>query len=150
MGLRGNYSAAFYFHYVGRIFIDNLYLLDDRLGMLIDDLGGIGPRDALLAISFEPYALEAVKATQHGAAAGAAVVAITDTAVSPIAEIAREVLLVPTGSTSFYQSLIPTISILESLLCCLAAKGGEENPRARAGRIRSAGAVWRVLAGSPR
>jgi hypothetical protein len=34
--------------------------------------------------------------------------------------------VVPTSSTSFYNSLIPTIAILEALICYLAARGGSK------------------------
>jgi DNA-binding MurR/RpiR family transcriptional regulator len=126
LGLRANYSAAFYFDYVLRTFTSNTVLLEDRLGMMIDELGRIGSRDVLLAISYEPYAIEAVKAVEYSVAAGARVIAFTDNAVSPITPGAEHVFVVPTGSTSFYNSLIPTIAILEALICYLAARGGSK------------------------
>lgn len=125
LGLRSNYSAAFYFHYVLRTFASNVILLEDRLGMMIDELGEIGPKDVLLVISYEPYARNAVKAVEYAAAAGARIVALTDSAVSPVAGRARHLFIVPTASTSFYQSMIPTIALLEGFVCFLAAKGGQ-------------------------
>ena len=83
LGLRSNYCLSFYLHYVLRTFMSNLVLLEGRMGMLIDELGDIGPRDALIAVSYEPYALEAVKAVEHAAISGAAVIAMTDTTLSP-------------------------------------------------------------------
>jgi DNA-binding MurR/RpiR family transcriptional regulator len=126
LGLRSNYSAAFYFHYVLCTFAGNVVLLEDRLDMLIDELGAIGPKDVLVVISYEPYALNAVKAVRYAADAGARVVALTDSAVSPVAGPASHLFIVPTASTSFYQSMIPTIALLEALICFLAAKGGQK------------------------
>jgi DNA-binding MurR/RpiR family transcriptional regulator len=124
LGLRSNYSAAFYFHYVLRAFRDNAILLEDRMGMLIDELGGIGGDDALVAISYEPYAIEAAKAVEYAAAAGCTVIALTDTPFSPIARPAKHTLLLPTRTTSYYQSLIPTIAILEALVSLLIVRTG--------------------------
>jgi DNA-binding MurR/RpiR family transcriptional regulator len=124
LGLRSNYSAAFYFHYVLRAFRDDAVLLEDRMGMLIDELGGIAPRDALVAISYEPYAAEAAKAVEYAAGCGAAVLALTDTPYSPIARVARHALLVPTASTSYYQSMIPTLAVLELVVSALLVKAG--------------------------
>ncbi|MBX6366744.1 MAG: MurR/RpiR family transcriptional regulator [Rhodospirillales bacterium] len=126
LGMRSNYSPAFYFHYVMRTFTTNVFLLEDRLGMLIDELGEIGAKDVLLVISYEPYALNAVKAVDYARDAGACIVALTDSTVSPVAARANHLFVVPTTSTSFYQSMIPTIALLESFVCYLAAKGGQK------------------------
>jgi len=125
LGLRANYAAAFYFAYVLKTFAGNTILLEDRMSMLIDELGDIGPRDVLLAMSGEPYATDAVRAVEYAAAAGATVVSITDTALSPIARTARHVFVVPTTGPSFYQSLVPKLALLECLVCFLVARGGQ-------------------------
>ncbi len=124
LGLRCNYSLSFYLYYLLRTFMANVFLLEDRMGMLIDELGEIGAKDALLAFSYEPYAVDAVKAVQHAAERGAAVIALTDNTLSPIALNAARVFVLPTAGTSFYQSLVPTMSLLESLVCYLVARGG--------------------------
>ncbi|MBV8652528.1 MAG: MurR/RpiR family transcriptional regulator, partial [Alphaproteobacteria bacterium] len=124
LGLRSNYCLSFYLHYVLRTFMSNLVLLEGRLGMLIDELGDIGAKDALVVVSYEPYALDAVKAVEHAATTGASVIAITDTTLSPVARFATRLLILPTASTSYYQSLVPTMALLEGLLGYLVARGG--------------------------
>src|SRR5262249_55796656 len=116
----------FYFHYVLRTFASNVILLEDRLGMMIDDIGDIGAGDLLLAVSYEPYARDTVRAVDYAAEAGATVIALTDGAVSPIARHANHVFAVPTAGPSFYQSLIPTIALLEGLISYLATRGGQK------------------------
>jgi DNA-binding MurR/RpiR family transcriptional regulator len=124
LGLRSNYCLAFYLHYVLHTFMSNVVLLEGRMGMLIDELGDIGPKDALVAISYEPYAIDAVKAVQHAAKSGASVIAMTDNTPSPIARHAGTILVLPTAGTSFYQSLVPTMALLEGLVCYLVARAG--------------------------
>ena len=61
---------------------------------LIDNLGGLGPeqvagivaKDALIVVSFAPYAPLSVQAAEAARRAGAAVVAITDSPLSPVAQ----------------------------------------------------------------
>ncbi len=125
LGLRSNYAAAFYFAYVLKTFARNTILLEDRMSMLIDELGDIGSRDVLLAMSGEPYATDAVRAVDYAAAAGATVISITDSSVSPIARNAQHVFVVPTTGPSFYQSLVPKMALLECLVCLLVARGGQ-------------------------
>ena len=124
LGLRSNYAVAFYFHYVLRTFLSNVVLLEDRMDMLIDELGEIGRRDALLVLSGEPYALSAVKAVEHAVKAGAAVIALTDSPVSPVARGAKHVFVLPSTTTSFYQSLVSRMALIEAFVAYLFAKGG--------------------------
>lgn len=146
LGLRSNYSAAFYFHYVLRTFATNVVLLEGRMGMMIDELGELGPKDALLVISYDPYAIDAVRAVEHAISVGAAVIAITDGMLSPVARGAAHVFVVPTSSTSFYQSLVPTMALLEGLICFLVARKGRpvvERVKAEFERRERYGVYWR-------
>ena len=146
LGLRANYGLTFYLHYVLRTFMSNMVLLEGRMGMLIDEIGDIGPKDALLAVSYEPYALDAVKAVEHAAKRGAAVIAMTDTPLSPIARHATRVLILPTAGTSFYQSLAPTMALIEGFVCYLVARGGPrivDRVKEEFERRDDFGAYWR-------
>jgi DNA-binding MurR/RpiR family transcriptional regulator len=145
LGLRSNYSAAFYFHYLLRTFRDDVVLLEDRMGMLIDELAGVKRGDVLLVISYEPYAADAVKAVEHAGAAGAAVIALTDGPHSPVARHAKHTLVVPTTTTSFYQSMIPTLAILEVMVSMSIAAAGApavERIREEFARRERFGVYW--------
>src|SRR5260370_5800108 len=64
---------------------------------LIDNVGGLGPEqlaragaeDALIAISFSPYSPFTVDLARRAHRSGAPIVAITDSALSPLAQVAR-------------------------------------------------------------
>jgi len=116
IGMRSMFSASFYFSYVLKTFRDRVVLIEDRMGMMIDEIGAISKRDALLVISFEPYVLNAIKAAEHATNAGAAVIAITDFNLSPLSRWSTQMLKVPTNSTSFYQSLVPALALMELIL----------------------------------
>jgi DNA-binding MurR/RpiR family transcriptional regulator len=49
---------------------------------------------------------------------------MTDNTLSPIARHAGTILVLPTAGTSFYQSLVPTMALLEGLVCYLVARAG--------------------------
>lgn len=146
VGLRCNYSLSFYLYYVLRTFMRNVVLLESNMGMLIDDLGRIGAKDVLVAISYEPYAIEAVKASEYAASAGARVIALTDTMLSPIAQPAANVLVIPPCGTSLYQSLAPSMALLEGLVSYVASRGGKrmvQNVKDEFERRESFGVYWR-------
>jgi DNA-binding MurR/RpiR family transcriptional regulator len=124
LGLRPMYAATFYFYYVMKTFSTKFVLIEDRMSMLIDELGPMTAADLLLVISFEPYAADSIKATEYAAALGAKVIALTDSSLSPLAASATQALVLPTTS-GFYQSLIPTLAVLETIVAHLLARSGQ-------------------------
>ncbi|BBK45334.1 (Fe-S)-cluster assembly protein [Allostella vacuolata] len=146
LGLRANHAPALYFHYVVRTFRAQAVLLDGGHGTLVDELAGAGGDDALLAISYEPYAREAVRLVAHARRAGVRVIALTDQPWSPIAQDADHLFLLPTAGASFYQSMVPTLTLLEALVSLLVARGGRplvERVEAEFRRREEFGVYWR-------
>lgn len=74
--------------------------------VLLDNVGGFalpqsrlgGPKDVTLAISFSPYQPSVVEAAQAHREQGGAILAITDTQLSPLAPHADSLFLVPGGA----------------------------------------------------
>jgi DNA-binding MurR/RpiR family transcriptional regulator len=54
------------------------------------------------------------------------IVAITDSAVSPIAQLADHVVFVPTDSPSFFHTMSPAFAVAETLAAVVAGRGGRE------------------------
>ena len=65
VGLRGCFPVAFFFHYVYRMFRDNVVLLDGRGGTFADESRALEPGDLVFAISVEPYTHETVRAVDY-------------------------------------------------------------------------------------
>jgi hypothetical protein len=96
LGQRSCYPVAFHFAYVFGLAGGRTRLLDAPGGTGSDALRDAQKGDALLAISVKPYTRTTVEVTRHAARCGVSVVAITDSAVSPLARAARATILVPT------------------------------------------------------
>lgn len=124
-GLRSAFAVGYFFDYACRMFGAGTELLDGRGGTLTDGLRGIGAHDAVLACSFEPYTRETVEVVRFAQARGAAIVAITDSPVSPIAREAAHALVVGCDSPSFFPSLVGAVSVVQLLVALLIARGGE-------------------------
>ncbi len=124
LGFRSCFGVAFQFAYVYGLLRDNGLLLDGAGGTGTDALRQAGPQDALLAISLEPYTRAAVEQTAFAVQRGTAMVAITDSELSPLARQAKVSLIVPTESPSFFHALTPAFATAEMLLGLLAARGG--------------------------
>lgn len=137
-GFRASHPVAFSLFYGYRLFRNAVFLVGDPAAGLETQLRAIEKQDVLVVISFAPYSREALMAAQHARAAGAGVLALTDSSASPLALDADVVLPFSVASPSFFPSVAAGVALTEALLEQLVAQGGE----AVVGRI---GQVERAL-----
>jgi len=128
-GFRSCYPIAFQFLYGYRLFRSSVGLVSAEGGTLEMQLRSIGSKDALVVISFAPYSVEAVRAVDAAVQAGAKIIAITDSLVSPLALSAQQTLIFSLDSPSFFPSTVAGCAIAESLLAHLLALEGKEAVR---------------------
>jgi DNA-binding MurR/RpiR family transcriptional regulator len=96
---------------------------------LADHAGGLSQRkvelldanDAVLAVSFTPYAAETLELAQLAAGQGVPVVAITDSPFSPLAQVARVWMEVAETDLGGFRSLSATLALSTAL--CVALVG---------------------------
>jgi DNA-binding MurR/RpiR family transcriptional regulator len=104
-------------------------LLDSVAGMLRQQIGMIQRGNVLIAASFRNYSAEVVEAAELAHTQGAAVIAITDQPVSPLARFARVLLLVGDDPTVQFRSLVAPLCAAQALVMALGYASAE-----RAGR----------------
>src|SRR5207237_7443117 len=85
LGLRSSFAVAFHFHYVRAFAGGAVTLVDAAGGTGMDALRRSGKGDALFAISVRPYTRATIDYAKYAAQRGVGVVALTDSAVSPLA-----------------------------------------------------------------
>jgi len=125
VGMRGLYPVSYFFHYSYSMFRDNAVLLEGRGGAFLDGLRTFGEGDVILAISFNPYSIETVRAVDYASNQGGKAVVITDSPVSPLAKNADQVLIIKNESPSFYHSVAAAVTVAEELIALLVAGGGQ-------------------------
>jgi len=124
-GFRACFPVAFSFVYVYRLFRPEVHLADAPGGALEMQLRAFAKGDAVLVISFNPYSREAVRTAQAAKAAGCTLIAMTDSAASPISLVADATILFSTESPSFFPSVAAAVAISEGLLELLASRAGK-------------------------
>lgn len=125
-GFRSCYAVAFGLVYGYGLFRPSVSLLTGEAGTLEMQLRGIARESATVVISFAPYSVEAVRVAEVALEKGSRLIAITDSAVSPIALHAESVLIFSHESPSFFPSLVAATAIAESLVAQLLALEGAE------------------------
>ena len=85
-------------------------------GEIYEQLAHIGRGDVLVGISFPRYSKMAIHAVEFACRRGAEVVAITDSALSPLYGMAAVSLLAPCDMISFVDSMAAPLSLLNALI----------------------------------
>ncbi len=124
LGLRGAHAPAFLFHYAYQLFQENSQLLDTSAGIFADQLRGIGASDSLLVVSFPPYTQLTIDAVEYAAEAGAQIIAVTDSVISPAANAAAHTIVTKNQSPSFYHSFTGALAVTQALITMLVTKAG--------------------------
>ena len=102
---------------------DNVKLIRSTSGSeVFEQMLDIGERDVLIAISFPRYSKRVVTAVEFAHKAGANVVALTDSAHSPIAPLSDQLLLAQSDVAAFVDSLVAPLSIINALLVAISRK----------------------------
>jgi DNA-binding MurR/RpiR family transcriptional regulator len=100
---------------------------------LIDNVGGLGPEqlaqadadDALIAVSFSPYAPFTVELAKRAQRAGVPIVAVTDSALSPLAGPANVRFEVVESDFGSFRSLSATFCLAMTLAVAVGEKRAE-------------------------
>ena len=82
----------------------------------VDELAWSDARDVLIAMTIRPYRSEVVAAVRVAREQGVQVIAISDSAVSPIVRSAQHSFIVATDTPQFFPSSVATTALLETLL----------------------------------
>src|SRR5690606_20767434 len=125
LGLRASHGVAHRFQYLLDMLRAETLLLTDNAGTLADQVRSLGAEDQLVVFSQAPYARLAREVARKAAGLGIALVAITDSPLSPIARPAQRVLLAHTDTPSYFQSMTGALALAETLLQAIATLGGE-------------------------
>lgn len=122
VAVRRAFSIASYIAYALQHTHKRVLLVNGLGGMYREQMRSIGKNDVLIAISFPPYGKETLYcarvATQHKAK----VLAITESAMGPLACNASVVLKVREGSAFAFRALTSTICLCQALFVALAYK----------------------------
>jgi DNA-binding MurR/RpiR family transcriptional regulator len=125
LGLRASFGTAYHLHYTCDWLRPGTALATDPGGAWADRLAALEPADLLVAVSQAPYTVHTVEAVQQTSARGVPVLALTDSALSPLARAATQSLLFDAASPAFFHSMTGAQALAETLMHALAEQGGE-------------------------
>ncbi len=122
IGLRRSFPIASYMAYaLGKLGVRAM-LVDAVGGLAAEQVSFAGPQDAVLAISFTPYASETVSLSRAAAERGVPVLAITDSPFSPLAQIGGQWIEVSEANFEGFRSMAATMALAMTLTVAIAER----------------------------
>ena len=122
IGLRRSFPIASYMAYAfGKLGVRAI-LVDAVGGLAAEQLTFATPRDAVLAVSFAPYASETVSLARAAAQKAIPMVAVTDSPFSPLAQIASPWLEVSEANFEGFRSMAATLTLAMTLTVAVAER----------------------------
>ena len=125
VGQRRSFSVAHYLVYALAQLGVGATLIDDIGGLGREQLAAAGGDDALIAISFAPYAPFTIERVKAARAAGTPIVVVTDSALSPLSGLADARLEVAESDFGSFRSLAATFCLAMTLAVAVAEKRRE-------------------------
>jgi len=117
MGIRSSSSlASFLEFYFNHVFDDVRLVTSASTSDVFEQMFRIGEGDVFIGISFPRYSKRTLAAMRFAAERGAQTIALTDSSLSPISEIADLHLYARSDMTSFVDSLVAPLSLINALI----------------------------------
>ena len=139
LGVRSSSYLAGFLNYYLRMIFDRVRLLQSTSGSeLFEQLLPLRKGDAVIAISFPRYSKSVIHGVEFAKGREANVIALTDSAQSPLAPLADQLLVAQSDMASFVDSLVAPISIINAMIVALSRRKQGELDR----RLRELEDVW--------
>ncbi len=121
-GLRSSTVIVQYFSYYLNFILDNVRIVPSSINDIFDQFINIGKEDVLIGITFPRYSKKTLEVMEFVKNKGAKIIGITDSQFSPVSEIADITLTAKSNMTSFVDSLVAPISLINALIIALGMK----------------------------
>ena len=93
---------------------------------MFEKIVGVNSEDVVIAFSFPRYSSTTTKGVQYCRSAGATVIGITDSRLSPLGSNSDHVLIAKSDMVSLVDSLVAPLSVVNALIVAIAAKKEKE------------------------
>lgn len=118
-------ALALYLESVLKMLLDRTVLL--TASNTLESIADVGDEDCVFAISFKRYSKETVQIQRHCKGKGAFCIGLTDSSVSPLAEVSDLTFKVEVHSASLVDSYTAAISLINGILTRISQKNQEKS-----------------------
>ena len=139
LGVRSAATLANFLGYYLNYMFRNVHIVTaSGANEMFEQIVGVSADDAVVTFSFPRYSSTTVKGAQYCRSAGATVIGITDSMISPLAENCDHVLLAKSDMLSLVDSLVAPLSVVNALIVGVSQRREKELAK-RLGELES---IW--------
>lgn len=123
LGVRSSVAVSSLLGFYFNLIFDNVVQVhSNSASEMFEQLLRVGEGDVVIGVSFPRYSRRTVQAMQFAQDRKAKVIAITDSAASPLAATATHTLLAKSDMASFVDSLVAPLSLVNALIVAVSRK----------------------------
>ncbi len=126
IGLRSSKVLAEYLAFYLNFILEDVHLIPYGANDAFDQLIHLNEQDLLIAISFPRYSQRTFEVVEYAKLKGTKILAITDSITAPLAPLAHYTLTAKYNMTTFIDSLVAPMSLLNSLIIALSMTKKEQ------------------------
>ena len=127
LGVRSVAPLANFLGYYLNYMFNNVHVVSGvSAGEMFEKIVGVNSEDVVIAFSFPRYSSSTTKGARYCRSAGATVIGITDTELSPLGQCSDHVLIAKSDMVSLVDSLVAPLSLINALIVAIAARKEKE------------------------
>ena len=139
LGVRSVAPLANFLGYYLNYMFNNVHVISGfSAGEMFEKIAGVNADDVVVAFSFPRYSASTTKGARYCRSAGAKVIGITDSKLSPLGANSDHVLIAKSDMVSLVDSLVAPLSLVNALVVAIAARREKELSRTLANLER----IW--------
>jgi len=125
IGLRSSTALSEFLGFYLNIILQNVRVVSYGISDIFEQMINVHEGDLVIGIGFPRYATKTIDALDFSKARGAAVVALTDSLLSPLATKADYTLIAQSNMASFVDSLVAPLSVINALIMAVGMREKE-------------------------
>ncbi len=127
LGVRSVEPLANFLGYYLNYMFNNVHVVSGfGAGEMFEKIVSVNSSDVVIAFSFPRYSSTTTKGAKYCRSAGATVIGITDSKLSPLGSSCDHVLIAKSDMVSLVDSLVAPLSIVNALIVAIAAQKEKE------------------------
>ena len=130
LGVRSVAPLANFLGYYLNYMFNNVHVVSGfSAGEMFEKIVGVNSEDVVIAFSFPRYSSSTTKGARYCRSAGATVIGITDSRLSPLGQCSDHILIAKSDMVSLVDSLVAPLSIVNALIVAIASRREKEISR---------------------
>lgn len=127
LGVRSSAALTNFLGFYFNLMFDNVNLVHtNSASEVFEQILRVGPGDVVIGVSFPRYSKRTLAALQYAKNSGAQVVALTDSRLSPLSQVADYTLIAKSDMASFVDSLVAPLSVINALIVAIGMRKKDE------------------------